>query len=82
MNLEYASDKVRSICTSVKAANKLFGGNTALTRSLFARLNALRNADTMKDIIVQPAFRFHALRNKNGRDLKTKPLMLLVRSTK
>lgn len=57
-------------CTSVKAANKLFGGNKALTVNLLARINALANADNIKDIICQPAFRFHALKNKHGRNLE------------
>lgn len=69
MKLEYASGKVKLQCTSVKAANKLFGGDAILTKSLLARINALNNADNIKDIIIQPAFRFHNLRNKKGRDL-------------
>ena len=70
MELEYSSEKVKSQCTSVKAANKLFGGDMALTRSLLARINALKSAENIKDIIVQPAFRFHSLKNKNGRNLE------------
>lgn len=70
MKLEYASDKVKLQCTSVKAANKLFGGDAILTKSLLARINALNSADNIKDIIVQPAFRFHNLRNRKGRDLE------------
>ena len=70
MELEYASDKVKLQCTSMKAANRLFGGDAALTKSLLARVNALGNADNIKDIIIQPAFRFHDLRNKKGRDLE------------
>ncbi len=70
MNLEYVSDKVKSQCTSVKAANKLFGGDTALSKSLLARINALGSADNIKDIIVQPSFRFHALKNKKGKNLE------------
>lgn len=70
MELEYASEKVRAQCTSVKAANKLFGGDAALTKSLLARINALSNADTIKDIIVQKNFRFHDLENKKGRNLE------------
>lgn len=54
MELEYSSDKVRSQCTSVKAANKLFGGDMALSQSLLARINALESAENIKDIIVQP----------------------------
>lgn len=68
MEIEYASDKVRLQCTSVKAANRLFGGDAALTKSLLSRVNALRSADNIKDIIVQPAFRFHDLKNKKGRN--------------
>lgn len=69
MKLEYASEKVRMQCTSVKAANKLFGGKNVMTTSLFARINAMENAEYIKDIIVQPIFRFHALKNKKGRNL-------------
>ena len=69
MELVYASDKVKTQCTSVKAARKLFGGDNALTVSLHARINALREADTIKDIIVQPAFHFHKFNNKHGKDL-------------
>lgn len=70
MKLEYSSDKVKLHCTSIKAAKKLFGGNEILARSLLARINALENAENIKDIIVQPAFHFHKLKNKNGRDLE------------
>ena len=70
MELVYASDKARTQCTSVKAARKLFGGDNALTVSLHARINALREADTIKDIIAQPAFHFHKLNNKHGRNLE------------
>ena len=70
MELVYASDKVKTQCTSVKAAKKLFGGDTVLATSLLARINALEKADTIKDIIVQPTFHFHNLENKHGRDLR------------
>ncbi len=53
-----------------KDSKKFFNGNTLLANSLMARINALKQADTIKDIIVQPAFHFHKLINKNGRDLK------------
>lgn len=69
MELVYASEKIRLQCTSVKAANKLLGGDPLLARSLLSRINALAGADTIKDIIVQPTFRFHALKNKRGRNL-------------
>ena len=70
MELVYASDKVKNQCTSVKAAKKLFGGDTILTTSLLARINALEKAETIKDIIVQPTFHFHNLGNKEGRNLE------------
>ena len=70
MDLVYASDKVKSQCTSIKAANKLFGGDAALSKSLLSRINALRSANNIKDIIVQPTFRFHALKNKKRKDLE------------
>lgn len=70
MELAYSSEKVKSQCTIVKAANKLFGGDMALTQSLLARINALESAETIKDIIAQPTFRFHGLKNKKGRNLE------------
>jgi plasmid maintenance system killer protein len=70
LELVYASDKVKNQCTSVKAAKKLFGGDTILTTSLLARINALEKAETIKDIIVQPTFHFHNLGNKQGRNLE------------
>lgn len=68
MELIYAAEKIESQCTSVKAASKLFGGDTVLVRSLLARINALKQAETIKDIIVQPTFHFHKLEKKNGRE--------------
>ena len=70
MELLYASDKIKSQCTNVKDAKKLFGGDELLTRSLLARINALKSADTIKDIVVQKQFRFHALVNKKGKNLE------------
>ena len=70
MELVYASEKVKEQCTSVKVAGKLFGGDKVLAISLLARINALKSAETIKDIIVQPTFHFHKLSNKNGRNLE------------
>lgn len=70
MKLEYSSDRVKLQCTSIKSANKLFGGDITLTKSLLARINALSSADNIFDIIVQPTFRFHDLKNKKRRDLE------------
>lgn len=58
MEFEYSSKEVKSQCTSVKAANKLFGGDAILVKSLLARINALGRAENIKDIIVQPHLDF------------------------
>ena len=76
LQIEYKNEKVKEQCTSVKAAKKLFGGDAALTTSLLARINALKNADTLRDIIVQSRFHFHSLQgNMDGYfaiDVKTR----------
>ena len=70
MELKYASEKLKMQCTSVKAAKKLFNGDATLSTSLLARINVLEKADILKDIVVQPTFHFHKLKNKNGRNLE------------
>lgn len=70
LELVYATDKVKDQCTNTKSARKLFGGNELLTISLFARINGLKQANTIKDIIVQPAYHFHKLINKKGKDFE------------
>ena len=56
MELIYTNAKIEEQCTSLKAARMCFGGNNILATSLLARINALKQADTIKDIIVQPSF--------------------------
>ena len=68
MELVYASEKVKRQCTSLKSAKKLFGGDAKLAAKLFSRVNALGQAPTLKDIVVQPQFHFHNLVNKSGKD--------------
>lgn len=70
MKVNYSTEKVKNSCEDLRIAKKFFNGNTLLANSLMARINALKQADTIKDIIVQPAFHFHKLINKNGRDLE------------
>lgn len=70
MRVVFTTDKVENLCENLKAAKKFFDGNAMLANSLMARINALKQADTIKDIIVQPTFHFHKLLNKNGRDLE------------
>ncbi|MBE6007351.1 MAG: hypothetical protein E7238_09450 [Sarcina sp.] len=69
MIIIYASVKIESQCTILKEALKLFGGNRVLAVSLLARVNALYAAECIRDIIVQPAFHFHNLGIKDGRNL-------------
>lgn len=69
MQLIYTDGKTEEPCTSLKAAKKLFGGNNALANGLLARINALKQADTIKDIIVQLTFHFHKLEDKDNRNL-------------
>ena len=65
MKLTYADKKVEKQCTSIKEAQKLFGGNKILAIKLLDRINILESATIIKDIIVQPQLRFH---NLKGRD--------------
>ena len=62
MDIIYATEKVKSQCTSLKAATKLFGGKKELALSLMARINAIVQATVIKDIILMRPFRFHALK--------------------
>lgn len=70
MEVLYTSEKLKAQCTNVKDAKKLFNGDSQLAISLLARINALQSAETLKDIVVQPTFHFHNLKNKNGRNLE------------
>lgn len=89
MEIVYSSKKVEEQCTSLKRAKKLFGGDAKMAEKLLARVNALEQAKNLKDIIVQPPFRFHNLTNKDGKnleghfaiDVKTKmqPWRLIIR---
>ncbi len=70
MEIVYANKKVKEQCTSVKAARKLFGGDATMAVKLHSRVNALKQAPTLKDIVVQRQYRFHKLTNKDGKDLE------------
>ena len=64
MRIIYANTKTEKQCNSLKEATKLFGGDKRLATSLLARINAIEQADVIKDIIVIPTFRFHNLKGK------------------
>ena len=69
LEIVYNDSETEEQCTSLKVAKKLFGGNDALAKSLLSRINALQQADSIKDIIVQPTFHFHKLDNKGRKKL-------------
>lgn len=62
MKIYYANEKLKSQCTCLKAATKLFGGDKNLAISLHSRINVIKNASVIKDIIVMPQFCFHRLK--------------------
>lgn len=64
MEIRYSKVKLEKQCTDLKSAQKLFGGDKDLARSLMARINALKMAQSIKDIIAMPNFRFHSLYGK------------------
>lgn len=71
MEIQYKNSKVKAQCTNTKDAQLLFGGDKQLVKSLMSRIFALQGAETLKDIVVlKQIFRFHALKNKDGRDLE------------
>lgn len=70
MKIVYATKKFENVCKDRKIAKKFFDGNEQMVISLMARINALKQADTLNDIIVQPTFHFHKLLNKNGKNLE------------
>lgn len=70
MEVVYESKKVEEQCTNLKVACKLVGGDQKVAIGILSRVNALKQAMTIKDIIVQPSFRFHKLDNQHKRKLK------------
>ena len=70
MELVYSNDKIKQHCTSMKAAKKLMGGSDILAKSLMARINALKQAENIKDIIVMQTFHLHKLTKKDGKNLE------------
>ena len=64
MRIIYANNKIEKQCNNLKEATKLFGGDKRLAISLLARINAIEQADVIKDIIMMPTFRFHNLKGK------------------
>jgi plasmid maintenance system killer protein len=70
LEILYSSKTVKEQCTDIRRAKRLFGGDKKLAVKLLARINALEQATCLKDISIQPQYRFHKLGNKNGRNLE------------
>lgn len=70
MEVVYASSKVERQCEKKSAARKLFGGDEVLANALLARIQQLKAAATLRDIICTPALHFHALHNKGKSKLE------------
>ncbi len=70
MELVYASKKTEDQCNNFKIAKRFFGGDASAAEKLLSRINALEQAPNLKDIIVQPQFRFHGLKDKGKSKLK------------
>lgn len=68
LKIKYSSQKLENICTDAKKASKYFGGNQLLVVALLSKINALKNAETLKDIIALPTMHFHSLKNKGKRN--------------
>ncbi len=67
MKVVYKDSKVEEICTDLKKATKFFNGQKSMAISLLSRINALNQAENIKDIIAQKVMRFHKLINKGKR---------------
>ncbi|MCR4782184.1 MAG: hypothetical protein K5851_05550 [Lachnospiraceae bacterium] len=70
MELIYKNSTVEKQCTDLKTAKKLFGGDSKIALSLMSRINALEQAETIQDIVVQKQFHFHNLENKGKKNYK------------
>ena len=70
MELVFTDKKTEDYCNSLKSAKKLFGGSEILAQSLLSRINSIRQADTIKDIIVMPPFHFHKLNDRGKKEFE------------
>lgn len=71
MKLLYKNNKVSKICEDIKEATSYFGGNKDYAISLMSRINALKQAEDIRDIIALKQMRFHKLVNKGkGKNLE------------
>lgn len=62
MQVIFSKKKEEKICRDFLKAKKEYGEQVAT--SIMSRINILENAKTLKDIIVMPNLRFHALEGR------------------
>ena len=76
VKIKYTNRKVENQCTSLKEATRLFGGDKRMATSLLSRINAIKNAEVIMDIIKMTPFRFHKLEGNLNKyfaiDVKTR----------
>lgn len=70
MEVRFASGKLQKQCRSSSEAEKLFGGDKGLALALLARIQQLKAAVTIRDIVYTPSLHFHALHNKGRSKLE------------
>lgn len=70
LEVEYADHKLQSQCEKKSTAKRLFGGDEALANVLLARVQQLKAAVTLRDIICMPALHFQALHNRGKNKLE------------
>ena len=65
MKILYKNSKIEKLCTNEKEAVKKIGSE--VTTKLFAVLNLLKASKNLKDILVLPQYKLHALKgNREG----------------
>ena len=78
MKVSYASPQIESACTSVSTAAELFRGNRDLAVKLMSRINALKQADRIQDIMLDPSSGFRRTANRDGPDADSEPELLFA----
>ncbi len=66
MKISYKSKKLEKECTNISQAKKKY--NEKVAEKLLYTIDAIKKAETLRDIICVPTFRFHSLiGDKNGK---------------
>ena len=64
LKILYRDSKTEDICNDLKKATKFMGGNKLYAITLLDRINALRAAEFLNDIVNFQPLHFHKLENK------------------